>query len=406
MDYKGRWKIIKELGEGGQGKVYCALDIEKFNVEKRLYPDLKTSLQSLATGISLEDERRKMFNLFSKTIADLIRMEDPSSLGALKVLLNPKDARDSKLAGARINREIEAMDKFTHPNLLKILDFDPDSKWFVSQFHPRGTLDKYPKLFVGDFVKALRAFRPLVEGVSELHKSGLVHRDIKPHNIFLDADSTLILGDFGLIFFTDKEHSRISATFENVGTRDWMPPWAYSMRVEEVKPTFDVFSLAKVLWSMVSGLPVLRLWYFKDKRFNLEELFPKAPYIWFANQLFKKCICEHEEDCLSDATNLLEEIDKILFIIDSNADLIGPNIKRRCRVCGIGDYGLIVDSNSVYDAQNFGLNPRGATTFKIFYCNHCGHVQLFFFPGEEKVPPAWEDEKAKMDRKLKAQIPH
>jgi len=202
-----------------------------------------------------------------------------------------------------------------------------------------------------------------------------------------------------------RQYTRISGTFENVGSRDWMPAWAMGMRIEDIKPSFDVFSLGKLLWSMVSGSPLLRLWYFDRPGFNLEEKFPDTQSMTLANSLFKKCIVENEEDCLSDATSLLQEVDKVLFIINNNADLISPKVKRRCRVCGIGNYQLFVDSDNVYHARNFGLQPTGDSTFKIFACNHCGHVQLFFFPGQGKVPPAWEEEKTKMDRKLKAQMP-
>ncbi len=105
----------------------------------------------------------------------------------------------------------------------------------------------------------MKAFRPLVEGVAKLHERGFVHRDIKPQNIFIDANGNLVLGDFGIVFFDDPAHTRLSATFENVGSRDWMPGWAYSVRIEAVKPAFDVFSLGKVLWAMISTKPVLPL---------------------------------------------------------------------------------------------------------------------------------------------------
>ena len=151
-------------------------------------------------------------------------MDDPSYHGALKVLHQPEDARNAATAQERIQREIEAMATIVHPNLLTILEADPDAEWFVSQFHPHGTLAENQHRFAGKFVEALRAFRPLVEGVAELHKQGIVHRDIKPQNVFLDAAGRLILGDFGLVFFTDERHTRISGTIENVGSRDWMPP--------------------------------------------------------------------------------------------------------------------------------------------------------------------------------------
>jgi hypothetical protein len=166
-----------------------------------------------------------------------------------------------------------------------------------------------------------------------------------------------------------------------------MPPWAMGMRIEDIKSNFDIYSLGKLLWSMVSGSPILRLWYFQKDEFNIEKLFPNSSFIQFANPLFAKSIVENEEDCLKDATELLFEIDKVLSVISLNADRVDPKVQRRCRVCGIGTYVEVIDRN-ITDLQNFGLNPAGSRSFKVFICNHCGNVQLFTF-GDRKDPPAW-----------------
>ena len=248
MDYKDRWHIIDELGEGGQGKVYRVLDKSKFKVEQDIFPEVVKSIRNL-TKISDDQKNRKaFFESLRETVAEFIRIENPVNQAALKLLHKPEDARDAERAEERIKREIEAMSKASHPNLLKILDYDKGSyKWFVSEYHPKGSLKKEQnkKLFTGDFVGSLRAFRLLVEGVSQLHihKGRWVHRDIKPENVFLDSNNKLVLGDFGLIFFADEQHTRISETFENVGSRDWMPAWAMGMRIEYIKTTFDVFCL-------------------------------------------------------------------------------------------------------------------------------------------------------------------
>ena len=211
----------------------------------------------------------------------------------------------------------------------------------------------------------------------------MVHRDIKPHNIFISAAGELVLGDFGLIFFDDDQHTRISATFQNVGSRDWMPGWAMTMKVEEVKPTIDVFSLGKVLWSMLSGTPVLPLWYWKRPRFNLEQLFPQVRYVGLANQLLAKCVVEEEEHCLPTASDLLADVDSALLVIERDGQLLGDGIKRYCRVCGVGEYLPQRDAgNWLYHT------PTGQQVLKIFTCNHCGHLQTFLFPDEDLLP-AW-----------------
>jgi serine/threonine protein kinase len=345
-------------------------------------------MRNLVASIPVEKQREYQ-EKFGHAIIRLVEAEDPSHHGALKVLHEPRDARGPALAHERILREIGAMSVLKHPNLLQVIDQDLDGKWFVSQFYPRGTLQNNKQRFTGNFVGALRAFRGLVEGVCLVHEKGFVHRDIKPQNIFLDSEGNLVLGDFGLVFFTDPQHTRLSDTWENVGSRDWMPAWAMGMKIEDIRPSFDVFCLGKVLWAMVSDTPVLQLWYFDREPFNLEQKFPRAPHMKLAKRLFSKCIVENEKDCLPDAVAVLGEVDRLLYLIEQGADLVEPNVERQCRVCGIGSYQLIVD-RARHTIENFGLRPDDAHSFKIFACSHCGNVQLFAFQGNQ-VPPAWSE---------------
>ncbi len=166
-----------------------------------------------------------------------------------------------------------------------------------------------------------------------------------------------------------------------------MPPWAVHKRLEEVKPSFDVFSLGKLLWAMVSG-SILPFWEIEEPEYNLEVICAKSPYIEMANPLLKKCIVRREEDCLPDATALLEEVNKFLNIIDRSADLIGEDIERSCKVCGIGVYKLIVDRD-LLKITNFGFaSTSHGITYKLFKCNYCGHIQLFAFDPDQELP-AW-----------------
>lgn len=384
MDYTENWEIIKKLGEGGQGKVYLVRKKSEHASEVAL----RTALGRMTKGVIHDATREQEYEDFRRCILEMIRVEDPSNQGALKELHKPEDARDAGLAEERIKREIEAMSSIKHHNLVQILDVDPNSKWYVSKFYPNGTLAENNELFKGNLRRSLQAIRPLVLAVTKLHEQGYVHRDIKPHNVFLGMDNELILGDFGLIYFADSQHTRVSEIYENVGSRDWMPPWAMGLRIEEVKPTFDVFALGKLLWYMLSGKSILRLWYFDRPQFNVEELFPHSQHVKFANPLFSKCIVEEEKDCLPDAKALLDHIDTVLNIIDSNAELIANDIKRYCKVCGIGEYNIIVDGDPTA-SRNFGIPSAGSRRMKIFTCSHCGHVQLFSYDG--KLPPAWKE---------------
>ncbi len=379
MDYSKKWKNIGTLGEGGQGKVYRVFKLE---IDSKIKSSVIDTLKKIVISTTHHEITTGNYERFFEALSEMLKMQDPSQQGALKVLHEPQEARDAELAPERIKREIKAMSDNLHPHLIRILDVDPDSAWYVSQFYPNGTLWDKREMFKGNFSKALKAIRPLVDAVATLHEKGYVHRDIKPQNVFLNSNNELILGDFGLIYFEDNQRTRISRTYENVGSRDWMPPWAMG-RIEEITPAFDVFCIGKLLWSMLSGKSFLRLWYFDEDEFNVEKLFPDSREMRLANQLFEKCIVQFEESCLKDAGELLKEIDKTISRIELGADVLDPSIERICRVCGLGKYQLLT-----LGTQNFGFRPTGPGKFKIFSCSHCGNVQLFFY--ENRLPKAWK----------------
>ncbi len=254
------------------------------------------------------------------------------------------------------------------------------------------TLDKCQSRFAGDVHLSLKAIRPLVAGVAELHKADMVHRDIKAQNIFLSTHDKLVLGDFGLVYFTDNNRTRISNTLSNVGSWEWMPAWAQNKKPEEVARTFDVFCLGKLLWWMVSGLPIqqLQFWHFEEEaELNVEEMFPDRKYIRLINPILRKSVVQREHQCLADATALLAEIDNALKIVESDADLLSNNVQRNCRVCGLGSY-VELSNREVETTSDFGLSPGPHRSFKIYRCNRCGHVQMFTMTGGKTDPPGWE----------------
>ena len=384
MQYKKRWEEIEIIGEGGQGKVIRVLDRCKI---------LNVSAISSAIGVALKSGQKPDQDVeeqIRKSIVEVVHAEDPMNHGALKILHSPNEARNFKDAEERLKRELAAMKQADHPNLLKIEDHNLDEKWFVSKYYPNGTLKDRSGWFTGQVERTLTAIRPVVEGVATLHKKGLVHRDIKPENIFIDESEQLVLGDFGLVFFMNSERTRLSNTYENVGSTDWMPPWATRMRIEDIRPSFDVFSLGKTIWSMVSRTPLLRLCDYDQEEFDLIKMFPEKPEMALLNGLLGKCIVEREKDCLENANELLEEIDDLLRALRLGAGPVGEGIDRLCRVCGFGKYRLFTNKKDT-KTGDFGLFPRGGNAFKIFTCNNCGHVQLFLCRSESN-PPAWEAE--------------
>lgn len=386
MKYDEQWELKDPLGEGGQGKVYLAFDrraTKKGQVEFALLQ----FLNNLAGSIASSEVRFERAKELRSIILEIIEAERVECRGALKILHAAGVEGVAGQAQERMLREMAVMAQVSHSSCVRILDSYPEEYAYVSEYYPNGTLKDKLGDFSGDLLRTLKHIRPMVEAVAELHSRSpqVVHRDIKPENIFIAADGRLVLGDFGIAYFKDPQHTRVSETLENVGSRDWMPAWAMGQRVEDISPAFDVFSLGKVIWSMLSGEQFLRLWYFDRPEFDVEKLFPKAPFIGLANPLFRKCMVENEENCLKDAGELLEEIDLVIDRIDKGSDFIDG--ERTCRTCGRGTYQLKVD-RSMNDAARFGLQIRGHCSFKIFACSNCGDVRLFHFD-EDKDLPAW-----------------
>ena len=385
MQYRERWEEIGDIGEGGQGKVIRVFDRQKVQLDLSILTEAIAEMTNNRRDVKLHEKIRQ-------GIARIVRAENPVNHGALKILHSPNEARNFEDAEDRLKRELEVMGQADHPNLLKVEDLNLEEKWFVSKYYSNGTLQDRSDWYTGQVKRALTAIRPVVEGVATLHAGKIVHRDIKPENIFIDENEQLVLGDFGLVFFEDQEHTRLSGTYENVGSSAWMPPWAMYMLIEKVNPSFDVFSLGKTIWSMVSSKSLLPFWFHQKEAFNLEKMFPDRPEMVLLNDLLNKCIVEDEENCLENAGLLLNEIDSLLSALRLGADPMSDS-ERPCRVCGFGKYQLEVNNRDRYsyrNIQNFGFNPAGERAFKVFVCDNCGNVQLFSCQ-RDSDPPGWTD---------------
>jgi hypothetical protein len=135
-----------------------------------------------------------------------------------------------------------------------------------------------------------------------------------------------------------------------------MAPWAYKekkLALDEVTPALDIFPLAKVLWSMISGndgFPFLEIHRLEN---DLEKLFPGDPMMYQVNALLLKCIVREESEC-------------------RQRPAMGP---WPCRVCGKGNYA----QQPGYVQQHFNDN-RGAHTgtynLNVHVCQNCGHTEM------------------------------
>ena len=98
---------------------------------------------------------------------------------------------------------------------------------------------------------AIRIAVEVCQGLEFAHSKDVVHRDLKPGNVWLTADGTVKLGDFGLAVSLDR--SRLTQAGMMVGTVSYMPP--EQAIGGEVTPRSDLYSLGAMLYELVTGRP-------------------------------------------------------------------------------------------------------------------------------------------------------
>jgi serine/threonine protein kinase len=390
LAYNGWEPIGEPLGKGGQGTVYKARSPKRVEERQGAMLAVRQALTSFERRVRMQvgAPRTDLSDAeeLVKGIAAAIAPDDVRDLGALKVFHMPEgDPAERDKTIGRLQAEVKALREINNPAILKLLGgshLSVEQPFIVTEYFPDGTLHENLWRFKGRPLDALLAFRPLVEAIVQIHSQNAVHRDIKPKNIFV-SDGRLVLGDFGIVIFTDAE-GRLTETYGRAGSRDWMAPWfnlEHRFAMDEINPTLDIFPLGKVLWCLVSGRHQLQLWYFdrpaqgSRPANNLEVLFPDDPAMVIINSILRKCVVEEEKDCLKTAAEVLTEVDRAISTLRLQGQRI-PGALWRCRVCGVGRYVQERGSSRIpYEIR--ADVQEGAFRYSVFVCDTCKSVQFF-----------------------------
>lgn len=229
---KSRFELIREIGEGGLGRVWLARD-EKLNRKVALKEMNQTALQL------------------------------------------PK-------AWQRFTREAEITGQLEHPNVVPLYQYGSDSQtgepFYAMRFVGKRTLadaiDEYHDLCKSGTCDALvlhrllTAFLDVCQAIAYAHSRGVIHRDLKPENVALDNFGQVIVLDWGLAKIMDEGEIGIRLSGENnlsdaalaqtmagevIGTPLYMAPEQAAGDLDAVDKQTDVYGLGAILFAILAG---------------------------------------------------------------------------------------------------------------------------------------------------------
>src|SRR6476660_7686772 len=202
----GDYELLEEVGRGGQGVVFRA--------------------------------RQKSLN---RTVA-------------LKVIGLGQWATKAHLKRFRL--EAEAAARLEHPGIVPIHEVGErdGSCYFSMKFVEGGQLDAIPRREPMPIRQAVELIAKVARTVHYAHEHGILHRDIKPGNILLDAKGEPHLTDFGLARLVESDSS-VTHTLEVLGTPSYMAPEQAAGNNAAVSSATDVYGLGAVLYQLLTGQP-------------------------------------------------------------------------------------------------------------------------------------------------------
>ncbi len=228
---------------------------------------------------------------------------------AIKVLSRNLAARGN--VQRRFAAEARTMAQIRHPNVVSVFDvlLLPNLSAIVMEYVEGGSLfDLLEQRGMLSTEEALAVMHEVAAGVEAAHQLGVIHRDIKPHNVLIELDGTPKLSDFGIARRLEQSNG-FTRTGAVLGTMAFMAPEQRS-GADDIDPRADVYAMGATLYLLVTGRTPFDLY---ATEFH-QRLFEGVPAV--VSAIVKKACCFSPDERHESAMAFREHISQSL--VDGN----------------------------------------------------------------------------------------
>src|SRR5437667_3741110 len=216
----------------------------------------------------------------------------------------------------RFRREAEAAASLEHPGIVPIYEVGEREGccYFSMKFIEGGQLDEVVRRAPISIRQAAELVAKVARTVHYAHEHGILHRDIKPGNILLDARGEPLLTDFGLARLVEAE-STITRTLEVLGTPSYMAPEQAAGNNTQLTSATDVYGLGAVFYQLLTGQPPFAGGTTYETIKLLLDTEPRQPRLLNPkidrdlSTICLKCLEKHPERRYSSALALAEDLE-------------------------------------------------------------------------------------------------